>query len=88
MEKQQFCCEAAAARAVKKITFSDGSQAGIINLDTILKDVAELNLTDTETIKKELLERVKSHNYIASGTEHDYSVALLQEYWQQFKKSK
>lgn len=88
MEKQQFCCDAAAARSVKKITFSDGSQAGIINLDNILKEVTGLNLTDTEVIKKKLLEKVKSHNYVASAAEHDYSIALFREYQRQFEESK
>ena len=37
MEKQQFCCAAAAARATKQLTLPDGFQVGIINLDTILK---------------------------------------------------
>ena len=56
MGKQQFCCEAAAARATKQLTLPDGFQVGIINLDTILREVAELNLTDTEVLKRELLE--------------------------------
>ena len=88
IEKQQFCCEAAAARATKKITLPDGFQVGIINLDNILKEIAELNLTDAEAIKTELLERVKSQNYVASDAEYDYSVALFREYRRQFEESK
>jgi hypothetical protein len=87
MEKQQFCCAAAAARAIKQLTLPDGFQVGIINLDTILREVAELNLTDTEVIKRELLERVKAYNYVASGAEYDYSTALLRAYRRQFEKS-
>jgi len=88
MEKQQFCCAAAAARATKQLTLLDGFQVGIINLDAILREVVELNLTDVETIKKELLDRVKSHNYVASSAEYDYSVAPFREYRRQFEKSK
>ena len=88
MEKQQFCCAAAAARATKQLTLLDGFQVGIINLDAILREVVELNLTDVEAIKKELLDRVKSHNYVASSAEYDYSVALFREYRRQFEKSK
>ena len=88
IEKQQFCCAAAAARATKQLTLLDGFQVGIINLDAILREVVELNLTDVETIKKELLDRVKSHNYVASSAEYDYSVALFREYRRQFEKSK
>jgi len=88
MEKQQFCCPAAAARATKQLRLPDGFQVGIINLDTILREVAELKITDTETIKKELLKRVKIYNYVASSAEYDYSVALFREYRRQFEKSK
>jgi len=87
-QKQQFCCPAAAARATKQLTLPDGFQVGIINLDAILKEVAELNLTDTEALKRELLERVKAYNYVASGAEYDYSTALLRAYRRQFEKSK
>jgi len=87
-DKQEFCCEAAAARAIKKLTLPDGFQVGIINLDNVLREVAELNLTDVEAIRKELLERVKARNYIATGAEYDYSTALLREYRRQFEESK
>ncbi|MFC1958907.1 hypothetical protein ACFLV6_03235 [Chloroflexota bacterium] len=87
MEKQQFCCEAAAARATKQLTLPDGFQVGIINMDTILREVAELNLTDTEALKMELLKRVKTYNYVASGAEYDYSTALFRAYQQQFEES-
>jgi len=88
MEKQRFCCEAAAARATKQLTLPDGFQVGIINLDTILKEVAELKLTDAEAIKKELLKRVKTYNYVASGAKYDYSATLFREYKRQLGESK
>lgn len=87
-EKPQFCCEAAAARATKQLTLPNGFQVGIVNLDTILREVAELNLTDTEALRGELLERVKGYNYVASGAEYDYSTALFRAYRRQFDKSK
>ena len=88
MGKQQFCCAAAAARATKQLTLPDGFQVGIINLDTVLREVADLKLVDTEAIKKELLKRVKICNYVASSADYDYSRALFQEYRRQFGKSK
>ena len=88
VEKQQFCCPAAAVRATKQLTLPDGFQVGIINLDTILREVAKLKLTDAEAIKKELIERVKVCNYVASGADYDYSTALFRAYQQQFEKSK
>ena len=87
MEETKPCCEAAAARAVKMLTLSDGLQVGIMNLDTILRDVTELKLTDPNALKMELLKRVKARNYVASGAEYDYSVALFREYRRQFEKS-
>lgn len=74
------CCPAAAARMVKKLTLPDGSQVGIVNLENILKEVADLKLAEDEAIKKELLQRVKIYNYVAPGAEADYSKALLKEY--------
>ena len=93
IEKQNFyspCAAVAAAiaRATKQLTLPDGSQVGIINLDTILREVAELKLSDTEAIKKELLERVEIYNDVASGAEYDYSEALFREYRRQFEISK
>ena len=88
MEKQEFCCPAAAARVVRMLMLSNGVQVGIVNLDTILKEVAELNLTDTEAIKTELLGRVKACNYIPPGAEYEYSTELLRAYRRQSVKSK
>jgi len=88
VSEQRPCCAAAAARTVKKLTLPDGFQVGILNLDNILKEVADLKLVDAKTVKAELLKRVKIHNYIASGAETDYSAALFQEYKRQLAESK
>ncbi|MBI5017861.1 MAG: hypothetical protein HZB55_20510 [Deltaproteobacteria bacterium] len=80
MATEEFCCPAAAARAVSKLTLLDGDQVGILNLDNIMKAVAGLGLTDMEAIKKELLKMVQACNYVPSSCEHDYSRALLGEY--------
>ncbi len=88
MSEQRPCCAAAAARVVKKLTLGNGFQVGIFNLDSILKEVADLKLVDAKAIKGELLKRVKIHNYVASGAETDYSAALFREYRRQFEKSK
>ena len=88
MSEQRPCCAAAAARMTGKITLSDGFQVGILNLESILKEVADLKLVDAKAIEGELLKRVKIHNYVASGAETDYSWALFQEYRRQFGKSK
>ena len=72
--------DADASRMIKKLTLPDGFRAGILNLDNILKEVVELNLTDSEAIKLELLKRVKSCNYVPSSAESEYSSALFLEY--------
>ena len=71
-------------RLIKKLTLPDGFRVGIANLDNILKEVADLKLNDNQTIKNELLERVKSYNYIASNAEGEYVTALFREYQRKF----
>jgi hypothetical protein len=84
MPRGKACCPAAAARMVKKLTLPGGFQVGIANLESILKEVADLKLADNEAIKKELLQRVKIYNYVASAADNDYSEALLKEYKRQY----
>lgn len=79
------CCAAAAARMIKKLVLADG-EVGIVNLENILKEVADLKLADEEAIKKGLLQRVKIYNYVAPSAEADYAKALLGEYKKQFGK--
>ena len=67
-------------RTVKKLTLPDGFRVGISNLDNILKEVADLQLTNTITIEADQLNRVKASNYVASSAENEYAAALLQEY--------
>jgi hypothetical protein len=73
--------------AVKKLRLPDGLPVGINDLDIILREVADLKLTDNQSIKKELLDRVKTCNYVPSGAEYEYSAALLQEYQRKFRGS-
>ena len=87
MAREEPCCAAAAARMVKKLTLPDGFQVGIVNLDSILKEAADLKLVDADTIKEELLKRVKIHNYVVPSAEDDYAEALFTEYGRQFGKS-
>ena len=72
-------------RKIKKLTLPDGFRVGISNLDNILKEVADLKLTDRNTIKMELLERVKTYNYVPSSAEREYSTALYWEYQRKFE---
>jgi len=65
---------------IRKLTLPNGSQVGILNLESILSEVAGLKLADDAAIRKALLDRVKASNYVASGAEADYSAALFNEY--------
>jgi len=80
MTAEKPCCAAAAARMIKKLALPDDSQVGIANLEEILREVAALKLVDDDAIKKELLKRVKIHNYVSPSADNEYSGALLKEY--------
>ena len=82
MESQKPCCAAAAARMIKKLALPDG-EVGIVNLDSILKAVADLKLADDSALKKELLQRVQIYNYVPPASDNEYSEALLKEYKRQ-----
>jgi hypothetical protein len=84
MTGEKPCCAAAAARMVKKLTLGDDSQVGILNLESILTEVADLKLVDNEAIKEELLQRVKIYNYVPPAADNEYSEALLKEYKRQY----
>jgi hypothetical protein len=85
MTGEKPCCAAAAARMIKKLALP-GGEVGIANLEGILEEVADMKLVDNEAIKKELLQRVETYNYVAPAAEADYSKALLKEYKQQYGK--
>lgn len=85
MEKQSG--DADLNRTVKKLTLPDGFRVGISNLDNILKEVADLKLTDARTIEIELLQRVKTCNYVATSAENEYATALFQEYNRKWGKA-
>jgi hypothetical protein len=58
----------------------DGKATGIENLDFILDNVRELNLTNHKEIVEEIMVRVKKFNYIPTKKEDAYAVALIEEY--------
>ncbi len=84
MTQEKSGCDPDAARTIKKLTLPDGFRVGIKNLDNILVEVKALKLNDDKTIKSELLNRVKSCNYVASSAEDEYSIALFREYRRKF----
>ena len=87
MTEVKPCCAAAAARMIKKLALP-GGEVGIVNLDNILKEVADLKLTDDNAIREELLKRVKIYNYVATSADNEYSEALLQEYKREHRETR
>ncbi len=70
---------------IKKITLADGLQVGIKNLNIILSEVADLKLTDLQTLKQELLKRVKAnHNYVPPSAKDEYTAALIRQYLRKY----
>jgi len=70
---------------VKKITLSDGLQVGIKNLDSILSEVAQLILTDTEALKQELIKRVEAcGTYVPPSAKDEYAAALIRQYLRKY----
>jgi len=87
MESQKPCCAASAARMIKKLVLP-GGEVGVVNLQSILNAVADLQLADDKVIKEELLKRVKIYNYVAPSADNEYSEALLQEYKRQHRETR
>jgi len=70
---------------IKKLTLPDGLQVGIKNLDNIISEVADLQLTDLQALAQELLRKVKAcGNYVPPSTENEYSAALMREYQRKY----
>ncbi len=67
---------------IRKITFPDGDQVGLIGLDAMMEALyKEGKLADGSTIS-EMITRLREKNYIgySSGVEGLYQKALLGEY--------
>ncbi len=82
LEQVPCCCASDPGKAARKLTLPDGFQVGIINFEQILKEVAELKLTDSTAIEAALLKRTAVYNYIPSSAESEYAAALYKEYKQ------
>ncbi len=75
------------ATGIRMLTFADGSQFGVVNLDETLKEVADLKLIDPQSIRAELLKRFRVRNYVVRGAENEYTDILLKEYRRRYKEA-
>jgi len=57
-----------------------GNRIGIIGLDEVFQSAKQTQITDEQTLKDFLLQKVKEQNYIPSSVEEDYKNALYREY--------
>lgn len=64
---------------IKKIPI-EGKDTGIDRLDWILRNVADLHLTNDDMITDELIKRVQQFNYIPTKKMSEYRDALIREY--------
>ena len=70
---------------IKKITLSDGLQVGIKNLDSILSEVAQRQISDLQLLAQKLLKRVRAcGTYVPSSAEDEYVAALLRQYLRKY----
>jgi hypothetical protein len=62
-----------------KLKIND-KEVGINDLDDIMNEVIAMKLNDEVIISRELLKRVKDHDFVPSSVEREYERALLEEY--------
>ena len=67
------------AGGVRQITV-DGKEVGIYELDLILKQVADMELSGPVQVKEALLSAVKGANYVPTKKAGAYEDALYDEY--------
>jgi hypothetical protein len=74
------CCCKAGISGLRKLTFPDGSQVGIIGLDTVMEDLYRQGKSADGTIGSEMIERLKKQNYLAPSALPTYETIFLSEY--------
>jgi NAD-dependent dihydropyrimidine dehydrogenase PreA subunit len=58
----------------------EGKQTGIVGMDEIFQELYQAGKRPDESLKEELLNRLKDKNYIPPAKEETYASAFLQEY--------
>ena len=75
---------------VRKITFPDGDQVGLIGLDTVMEALYKEGRQPDDSTATEMITRLRENNYISdSSPARDlYHKALLKEYQRFFERKK
>jgi hypothetical protein len=83
------CC-GSSIPGIRKITFPDGDQVGLVGLDTVLEAVFKEGKLPDDSTAMELINRLRENNYIpgSSSAEELYKKALLNEYQRFYERKK
>ncbi|MCX5803881.1 MAG: hypothetical protein NTU69_10200 [Proteobacteria bacterium] len=78
------CC-APVTEGYRLLTFPDGSQAGVIGLDSIFDDAYREGKKPEPSVANELVDRLSEKNYIPSSQRSQYEAVVLKEYQKFFE---
>jgi hypothetical protein len=75
---------------IRKITFPDGDQVGLVGLDAVLESVFKEGKLPDDLTAMELIDRLRAKNYIpgSPSAEKLYKIALLNEYQRYYENKK
>jgi hypothetical protein len=75
---------------VRKITFPDGDQVGLIGLDAVMEALYKEGRQPDDSTVTEMITRLRENNYISdsSPAQDLYQKALLNEYQRFFERKK
>jgi hypothetical protein len=75
---------------IRKITFPDGDQVGLVGLDAVLESLFKEGKSPDDSTAKELIYRLRANNYIpgSPSIEELYRTALLNEYQRYYENKK
>lgn len=74
------CCCAQPVQNMKKLTFADGTQIGVLGLDEIFAAVYEEGREANAEAAREIVDRLETRNYIPSSARREYEEIILKEY--------
>jgi hypothetical protein len=77
---QGTCCCTPPSPGLRKLTFPDGTQAGVFGLDEILAAVYSEGMPVSAETAREIVERLAMKNYIAPSVRQQYGDLVIQEY--------
>jgi len=83
------CC-GPSVPGIRRITFPDGDQVGLVGLDDVLESVFKEGKPPEDSTAVELIDRLRAKNYIpsSSAAEELYKKALLNEYQRYYEKKR